>query len=70
MPKCLRRWELHILRQFPGSTFNMAPALRAFPGVGFIVANLETDSGAGVRFYMTRLSWHRFRSNEVRRPLT
>ncbi len=55
-----------------------------FPRVGFIVANLETDSRAVVRFYnrrgtaeqwikegkqavkMTRLSCHRFRSNEVR----
>jgi len=55
-----------------------------FPRVGFIVTNLETDSGAVVRFYnkrgtaeqwikegkqavkMTRLSCHRFRSNEVR----
>ena len=55
-----------------------------FPRVGFIVTNLEADSGAVVRFYnkrgtaeqwikegkqavkMTRLSCHRFRSNEVR----
>jgi hypothetical protein len=54
-----------------------------FPRVGFIVANLETDSRAAVRFYnkggtaeqrikegkqaakMTRLSCHRFRSDEV-----
>jgi len=55
-----------------------------FPRIGFIVTNLETPSGAVVRFYnkrsaaeqwikegkqavkMTRLSCHRFRSNEVR----
>src|SRR5665647_2727668 len=59
-----------------------------FPRVGFIVANLDTDSRAVVRFYnkrgtaeqwikegkqavkMTRLSCHRFRSNEVRRWLS
>ena len=41
--------------------------------MGFIVTNLETDSRAVVRFKegkqavkMTRLSCHRFRSNEVR----
>ena len=88
MPKCLRRWELHILCQFHRSTFNMVLALRAFPRVGFIVANPETDSRAVVRFCnqrgtaehwikasqqavkMTGLSCHRFRSNEVRLPLS
>jgi hypothetical protein len=53
-----------------------------FPRIGVMVTNLETDSRAVVRFYnhraeqwikegkqavkMTRLSCHRFRSNEVR----
>jgi hypothetical protein len=59
-----------------------------FPRVGFIVTDLETPSGAVVRFYnkrgtaeqwikegkqavkMTRLSCHRFRSNQVRLALS
>jgi hypothetical protein len=57
-----------------------------FPRVGFIVTNLETPSRAVVRFYnkrgtaeqwmgkqavkMTRLSCHRFRSNQVRLALS
>jgi hypothetical protein len=68
------------MRDHPFPIGRKEPNPRLFPRVGFIVTNLETDSRAVARrgtaeqwikesqqaVKMTRLSCHRFRSNEVR----